>query len=1710
MPPNSESRFRGRNLRRGLTAEGVAVLVSMSGSRGQQPVAALQREYGLRTALSDDWAAMPLALVPQDGETVLLLRDTGGTPLSERATGPLAPGPFLALASELAAVTLRMHAAGLVHCALSPDCILVDDDTGRATLTGFGCALRQGEEATHRGIVESMAWNPAAIDYLAPELGSRMNRQIDARADLYSLGCIFHEMLVGVPPFGQGDAGARLHAHATIPPQPAHRLRSDVPEQLSRLVLRLLEKAPERRYADAAALLNDLRASDELYRRHGHIPAFPLDAGAAIAGGSHDGPVFVGRDLELEQLLLVHADVQSGAGMGICWVAGLPGIGKSTLLREAVARMATSPALPRVATGKASSDRGSRPFDVLAQALEPLLQMVLGSPDAAFDAWRERLSHATRDAAPTLVRLLPSLGAILGTTPTLAPSPVAPVDASRGFEREIVQRAMARVITCFATPERPLVLLLDDLQWVDVETVHVLERLLSDHVQVPLLLLGSLRSTGAPDEHPVCATSLYRASRAVHIRLNPLDAGSVHQLLAQTFDRDPGELGPLVDVVERRTGRNPFFMRRLLGRLVNDRVITYDTLLGRWTWQDGPATAHDYLAGIGDLLARDVQDLPPATRRLLQILACLGDRASTSDLAIADACAATDVPVLLTAAIAPGFVSRDGDDWVFTHDHLREAAYASIPEGDRAEWHLGIVRRQQAHAEEVPIFSRAAQAWLARSAVKAPDERRAFAHIHVEAGKRARATTAHHSALAFFRSALECLAEDATSPLAMEANLLCGEAEFLTGALEAAEDRLSALQRQAGDGLFGADLARLRAALYTTLGAFEQALAVGLGFLAKAGIMVPAHPDDTEVQIEYQRLCAWLDANGVEALRQLPIDADPVRRGIVDIFAELLPPALYFDQNLFDLMLVRMVHLAIEHGHTDASANGYACMNHIFGMRFGDYAQARDFGALALHLVNERGLQRYQARVYHTYGTFVVPWTAPARQARGFIGKAFDIATRVGDHTFALYCGRNQATGMLFAGESLEEVRETVEHALVRARDANFGLVINALLAQLAFLGRLQDGRYDAEVMAEPVEGALATLVDLAYWVHRLQADFLFGDLTGAIEAGRRAEACKMAARSFAEFGELPYYGALALLALPARDPGQQALLHRHLAALAEWDAVCPENFGARHALVRAEFARVAGNDAEALAHYDDAVSEAREHGFTQVEALAAELAADFHASRRHEAAARACARDALVAWQRWGATAKARQLQLRFPGLLDADVPTTAGHGLRELDVHAVLRITNALASDLVPERLIETTMRTALESTGASYGALALWREGEWRVRATARTSGRAIVVTQESAALSAEVAPVAVVLAVARTQQPVQVDDVREGHALAQDHGVHRARARSLLCVPMMRYAKLVGVLYLENDLAPRVFTAAKARLLDVIASQASFALENMRLYEALIEQHRQRMEAKEQLRSALTELERSSRLKAMGELVASIVHEIGQPLSAIDSSASAAGRWLNRDEPEIDEARSMITHIGLSAKRAKNIIRQLRAMARKAEPQFADIDLTDALRECASLLAGPLADLGASLALDVPQATCHVRGDRIQLQQVVINLLMNGAESMTDRPAGARELFLSWFDAGDGFADVVVEDCGSGLSAEAASRLMEPFFTTKPTGMGMGLAISKSIADAHGGTLTFAPRGEGGTRATFRIPLEADAPGLDASDSLASGALLAACR
>jgi predicted ATPase/signal transduction histidine kinase len=1652
---------------------GSSSILVAGAATGSAEIAALQREYALRASLRDDWAAVPLGLVTDGQGTRLILSDPGGEPLSVGPGRTESIESFLAHAIALANTVRAMHAAGLVHRALAPARCLIAND-GSARLHGFGWARHAGE--TLAATFEE--FDCSSLPYMAPELGARMNVGVDQRADLYSIGCVFYEMLTGAPPFGTVDPAALAHAHASNLPRHVDEFRRDVPRQVSLVVMRLLEKAPEARYTNASGLTADLRRCDELLRRHGHVPSFPLDIHTELQR-LQQADCVLGREDEIAAVMgRCHALPHEGAPQTL-WIVGPAGIGKTTLL-TAIERRIHSSGAPLIAFSVRSEGRNATRYALVIQLIEQLLHYVIGCPDEEFLFWRERIEVAVADDDAPLRLLLPTLSFVLRPSARDAtPHPIK--------DDELIVAAMARLLACFATRSRRLVLLIDDLQWADLSTLRVIERLLTCRGESALLVVGAFRGNEIGADHPLRTGALVTSLTSTVIDLGPLPDIALLELVSRALGQDSKLLVPLSKEIGRDTGGNPFFVHQRLRLLADDGLLEYDVEAAAWHWSLTPLSERRAEISGGDHSEARLAKLPPLSCDLLRVLACLGLRSRTEIVAAAAGVADCVVTCGLQPALEAGCVAREGDDWILLHERARETAYASIPIAERARLHRQIARRlMNESAYAANVFDLAGQVKRARAAVEARDERVAFGCICLEAGRRAMAATACHSALAYLHAALDYFGEDDWSEDALNARKLCCEAEIMTGASEAAESRLSSLAVQMSNGVLGAEVARLRVDLYTQLERFERALEVGVEFLNRTGIVIPTDPRDDEVEAEWHRFASWLNLHGIEGLHALAGVVDPLQRALAALLSDLIVPAQLAEPKLADLLMLRAANIATGTGLSDTVVSALLGVSRNAVERFGNPVAAKAIAQASLDMLSNRGPGSFVSRAYLMSGIFAAPWISSTRSGRREARQVFDVALGSEDQLLAGYCATHQIGAMLFAGDSLGDVLGALTRGFSLLRNRPSSLWGDALYAQQMLVKRLRGVAVDgARSQIPDSERFLARGLVFGYWVYQLQAALLFDDIPEAQRLLVRAEQHGRAVAGFPQTGEVSFYGALTLLALPERNARDEVALTRYVDQLARYERAFPFSYDARCALVRAEVSCVRGADADASAGYAKALKLARSHNFAQVEALACELAGRFHARRGEIVPSQAYLRQAYIAWQRWGATARADWIMARHPELSVFDAVAPMPRRLHHPDVQAVLRISDTLASNIVPERLVETLLQTALESTGAARGALLSCYDGVWVVQARAQVQNGAIEILPDAVALSTEILPFSLIQAVVRKQEGVLIDDLRDEPAFAHDEYVRRQRPRSVLCVPLMRYATLVGALYLENNFSHKVFTPAKAALMEVLASQTAFALENARLYESLKEENRHRAQAEEKLRATLTEISRASRLNSMGELVASVVHELSQPVAAINVSVSAALRWLNRDTPQLDEASNMLRHISLSATRATAIIQAVRAKAKRSEPQFARVDLSDALHEVVTLIAASLESLQVRLYSHGSADPIYVRGDRVQLQQVVINLLMNGGESMSNS-ADPRRLDLFWGTEADGKIRVVVDDEGCGIPPEVADHMLEPLFTTKESGMGMGLAICNSIINAHGGALTLKPRETKGTSAIFTLP------------------------
>ena len=893
-------------------------------------------------------------------------------------------------------------------------------------------------------------------------------------------------------------------------------------------------------------------------------------------------------------------------------------------------------------------------------------------------------------------------------------------------------------------------------------------------------------------------------------------------------------------------------------------MVRFDHDPGCWSWDLDGIHAKGYTDNVVDLMVGKLTRLPAETQKALQQLACLGDLAGTEMLAIVLGTSEEDVGAALWEAVRQALVERLDESYMFSHDRVQEAAYSMIPAEARAEAHLLIGRLLAAQTppekREEAIFEIVNQLNRGAALITQQEERDQLAEFNLIAGKRAKGSTAYASALAYLAAGAALLAEECWErrrELTFALELNRAECEFLTGALAKAEQRLAALPMRAATTVERATVACLRVDLYTTLGQGGRAIAVGLDYLRPLGIDWSPHPTVEEVRREYAQIWSQLGGRSIEDLVDLPLMSDPAWLATLDVLIRIVPPAVFTDANLPSLVFCRAVNLSLEHGNSDASCYAYTQLATVLGPHVGDYQTGFRFGQLGHELVERRGLRRFEAPTYLQRGYLTV-WTRHVRAGRDLLRRGFDAANQIGDLTHAAYtCDRLNAN-MLAAGDPLVEVQREAEIGLGFAQKVRFDFAMELISPQLGLVRTLRGltrkfGTFDDDQFDElGIERRFASNLDLQlaecwYWIRKLQARFFAGDHSSAIEASSRAQLLLWTSVSQFETAEYHYYGALSRAAAfdaASADERQQHLeaLAAHHSQLKVWTENCPENFENRAALVGAEIARIEGRDVDAMRLYEQAIRSARDNGFVHNEAIAYERASDFYGARGFDQIADLYLRNARCGYVRWGADAKVRRLEETYPRLRReepaAPSPTsTMAAPVERLDLATVIKVSQAVSSEMVLEKLIDTLMRTAIAQAGAERGLLILSREAEPRIEAEAAVSGDTVVVELRDAPVAASVLPETVLHFVLRVRESLILDDAGADASFAVDPYIRQHKARSIACLPLINQAKLVGVLYLENNLTARAFAPARIAVLKLLASQAAISLENSRLYRDL---------------------------------------------------------------------------------------------------------------------------------------------------------------------------------------------------------------------------------------------------------------------------------
>jgi predicted ATPase/GAF domain-containing protein len=1411
----------------------------------------IEHAFSLKAELDPRWAVRPLALTQHQGRSMLLLGDPGGEPLDVLITEPMELRQFLDVAIGLSAAVGRLHGRGLIHKDIKPANVFVELSGGEIRLMGFGISSRLPRERQAPEPPEVIA---GSLAYMAPEQTGRMNRSIDSRSDLYSLGVTLYQMLTGSLPFTASDPMEWVHCHIARKPVPPSERSEKIPAPVSQIIMKLLAKTAEERYQTAAGVESDLRRCLAEWELHGRIDPFAL--------GEHDTPdrllipeKLYGRAREVDTLLASFDRIVKSGRPELVLVSGYSGIGKSAVVNELHKPLVPPRGL--FASGKFDQYKRDIPYATLAQAFQSLTRTLLSKSEEELSKWRNALHEALDPNGQLMVDLVPELKAVIGEQPPVPE--LSQQDAQRRFH--LVVR---RFINVFARPEHPLAVFLDDLQWLDAATLDLMEDLLTQPDVKHLMLIGAYRDNEVAPTHPlVRKLQAMRQAGALlqDIVLAPLTREDLEQLIADSLHCGPGHAGPLAELVHDKTTGNPFFAIQFISALFEEGLLTFDHVEGRWSWDLHRIHAKGYTDNVVDLMVRQLTRLVPATQNALKQLACLGNSAEFTMVRVVYQDSMEQIHAQLAEAVGAGFILRSKDSYHFLHDRVQEAAYSLIPLELRAEAHLRIGTVMASHTPpdtlEEGIFEIVNQLNRGLHLITSIAERERIAELNLIAGRRAKISTAYASALTYLHAGRGLLTDETWNhnyDLVFSIEYLLAECELLTTDMAAAENRLSMLAERAKSAHDIALVTRLRLTLYTALDRSDRAVEVFLEYWRGRGTDWSPHPTEEEVWREYDHIWSLLGNRQIEELVDLPLMTNPDVLDVLDVFTGVGSPALFMDTRFLALVICRMVSLSLEHGNSDGSCYAYVWLGILAGPHFGNYQAGFRFGKLGYDLVEKRGLRRYQARTYLSFGTLITPWTRHVKTARELQRRCFNAANRIGDLTYAAYSCNVLNTNLLAAGDPLAEVQHEAETGLEFATNIRFGLVIDYITAQLGLIrtlrgltatfGAFNDERFDELRFERHLASApVLALPKCWYWIRKMQARFFAGDYPAAIEASLNAERLLWASPSFFEVAEYHFYSALSRAASfdSATDDSRQ----RHFEALAAhqkqheiWAQHCPENFENRAALVGAEIARIEGRVLEAERLYEQAIRSAHSNGFVNNEAIAYEVAARFYAARGFQKFADAYLLEARYCYQRWGADGKVAQLDYLYPHLKKEwliSTPTSTILAPTELlDLATVIKVSQAVSGEMVLEKLIDSLMRTAIEHAGAERGLLILPRGDELRIAAEATTSGDTVIVGPREASVAAAALPESIVHYVVRTQESVILDDASAENPFSADTYVRQHHARSILCLPLINRAKLIGVLYLENNLTPHVFTPARIAVLKLLASQAAISLENARLY------------------------------------------------------------------------------------------------------------------------------------------------------------------------------------------------------------------------------------------------------------------------------------
>jgi predicted ATPase len=937
---------------------------------------------------------------------------------------------FFTLAIEIVKSISDLHSQAIYHKDINPTNILYQSSPLVVKLIDLELATRIKKEKTG---FQPPAILEGTLTHSSPEMTGRINRSVDYRTDLYSLGVVFYQLLTGHLPFSNLDAMSLVHCHIAKTPDSISHIRTDCPQELAQIVMKLLSKNAEDRYQSAVGLSADL---EECQHRFKHTS----DDSFIIAQNDFSinlqlRQTLYGRQCETAKLLEAFERVSSGA-CELMLIGGYSGVGKTALVQEVHKPMTER--CGYFTMGKFDQFNRDVPYSALTQAFNKVCRYMLMEDSETLAERKTGILEAVGDDGQIIIDVIPDLELIIG--PQKGVIEVGSIEAQNRFNQ-----TFHKFIKVLCGKDHPFVLFIDDLQWVDSASLNLLKGLLLDDVEY-LMVIGAYRDNEVDSSHPLLLAleEIKKLLISVNtLKIENLKSTDIGQLIEESLGCERSKADVLTRLVYQKTQGNAFFTHQFLYTLFEEDLLTIDLKSNTWEWDLEQIRAKNITTNVIELMTAKIEKLPQGTCEVLRLAACIGNN---FDLAILSLIYERDIKktlLTLQPAITEGLIlftddyNSGGPQLKFLHDRVQQAAYVLSSEELSAEVHLRIgrllLKSMSATSQEEQVFDIVGQFNHCLNLLDGASERELIAKLNFSAGHKAKSATAYAAATKYLNLAIDLLPEDSWSTdykFTFELYKLCAECEFLITHVDVSLQHFKLCYDKAQTNLEKSEIYAMQLIYYMALAQTEVALQIGKEGVRLCGIDFP--DDNFTIAIEQETLMLekLLHECEIDSLLDLPEMNDDAQMMAMRILPNLAIGSYILGQtDFFRLSVLMCTRITLQYGQLDLSAYTFSWYGVLLSNE-GRYKESYEFGQLALQVSERYKSCAEKSQMHNVVGTFLTHIYRPLQESIPILEEGYITGLKMGDVIPAIFCLHNTGVQKYSCGEPLSQLSEHMDRVI--------------------------------------------------------------------------------------------------------------------------------------------------------------------------------------------------------------------------------------------------------------------------------------------------------------------------------------------------------------------------------------------------------------------------------------------------------------------------------------------------------------------------------------------------------------------------------------------------------------------------------------------------------------------------------------------------------